>query len=194
MKTGIFGGTFDPPHRGHLRVALDVRRIASLDEVIFIPSAISPHKQTRLLSPPEDRLAMVRLATAGIPGVSVSDIEVRRGGVSYTIDTIRAIHGDRPDDELYLLLGLDNIEDFWSWKEPQAILELASLVIMTRPGVSRPSLGAFAGKRVTLAEVTPDEAASSGIRSMIARGMWPGEMLVPAVFDYIQSHGLYRGK
>lgn len=165
-----------------------------LDEVLFIPSAISPHKQTRVISPPEDRLAMVRLATEGMVGVSVSDIEIRRGGVSYTVETLKAIRLERPADSLFLLLGLDNIEDFWTWKDPEAILSMAGLVIMTRPGVPRPSLDRFAGHDVRVAEVTPDEAASSDIRLMISRGISPGAMLSPVVFEYVRVHGLYGRK
>jgi nicotinate-nucleotide adenylyltransferase len=190
-KLGIFGGTFDPPHRGHLVVAEDVRRIVGLDELMFIPSCISPHKQTRVITAPEHRLAMVGLATQGRPGVTVSDMEIRRGGVSYTVDTVRALRAENPAVGLFVVIGLDNIEDFWNWKDPEEILEMADLIAMTRPGVARPSLDAFRGHNVRIVEVTPVDAASSEIRLRLAAGLDVSSLISPGVLQYIQMNGLY---
>jgi nicotinate-nucleotide adenylyltransferase len=192
MKLGIFGGTFDPPHRGHLVVAEDVRRIVSLDEVIFVPSAISPHKQTRVITPAEHRLAMVTLAVDHVPGMRVSDMEIRRGGVSYTVDTVKAMRLEHPSAELFVLMGLDNIEDFWNWKDPGEILGMAGLIAMTRPGVPRPSLDSFRGRDIRIVEVTPIDAASSDIRVKLAAGISVQSLVFPAVLQYIRENALYR--
>ncbi len=190
MKIGVFGGTFDPPHNGHLIIADYVRHRLGLNKVLFVPSWISPHKQDRQATSAADRLAMLLLAVERAVDLEVSDIEVRRGGVSYTIDTLRHLSGETRA-ELYLLIGADNFVDFDTWHEPEEIVSLARLVVMSRPGFplddgrSLPS-GLI---RVEVPEIT---ITATYIRDRI-RARLPIRYLLPArVERYIQERNLYK--
>jgi len=191
MTVGVFGGTFDPPHIGHLLVAGHARESLGLDTLVLIPSSTSPHKRDRRLTPPEDRLAMVRLAVAGVPGMEVSDIEVRRGGVSYTIDTLRMVQAGYPDAELTLLIGMDNVADFGTWRDPEGILALAQVVVLTRPGYSAPPQADSYLRRMRLCGVPEIEIASRDIRRRVLEGRSIHWMVTDEVEHYILQHGLY---
>jgi nicotinate-nucleotide adenylyltransferase len=159
MRIGIFGGTFDPVHYGHLLLAECCREQCQLDEVWLIPAWQSPHKQTGAAARPEHRLEMLRLAVAGNPQFRVSMLEIERGAVSYTVDTLAEIQRQRPDDTLFLLLGADSMADFPQWREPERIRQLATLVVVDRPGhepppANQPSQCAVEGQ--------PASAPSSG--------------------------------
>jgi len=134
MRIGIFGGSFSPVHYGHLLLAENCRDQAKLDQVWFIPTKISPLKQDLRPISDHHRLAMLELALAGNPAFQVSTIELDRGGVSYTVDTLREIRKRHPADELFLLIGGDALADFLRWKSPQEICELATPLVVTRPG------------------------------------------------------------
>ena len=132
-RIGIFGGTFNPPHRGHLLAAREQKRLLGLDEVILIPALIPPHKQIADNSPdPEYRLAMTEALVQNDPALTVSDIELRRVGPSYTADTLAAIHAQRPDDELFLLMGTDMFLSFHTWSRPQVICRYATICLAIR--------------------------------------------------------------
>ena len=132
MKTGIFGGTFNPPHTGHLIVAEYVREKISLDKVLFVPSAVPPHKQDLDIVEAHHRLEMLQCAVQGNRYFEVSDIEVRRGGVSFTVDTLVEFKGRSPDDHLYFLIGMDNLRDFDTWKMGEKIVDLAKVVTIVK--------------------------------------------------------------
>lgn len=134
MKTGILGGTFNPIHHAHLRIAEEVRDSFALDQVIFIPAASPPHKPMEGELPFEVRCAMVRLATADNPSFVVSDMEGRRAGKSYSIDTLRELHRERPGDEFFFVIGSDSFLDFGSWHEYEAIFSSCNIVAVERPG------------------------------------------------------------
>ncbi|HEX9656973.1 MAG TPA: nicotinate-nucleotide adenylyltransferase [Bacteroidota bacterium] len=194
MKTGIFGGTFDPPHTGHLIVAEHMREAAGLDRIIFVPSAISPHKQHQVTSSPTHRLAMLRLSIADHPPFAVSSSEIERGGISFTIDTLMNLREIFVDDALSLIIGMDNLVDFQEWKEPKKILEVAQLLVMTRPDVeaaTSPSLpkGAF-----SVYPVPAIDLSSREIRRRVSEGLSVHYMVPPAVEAYIKNHQLYSSQ
>jgi nicotinate-nucleotide adenylyltransferase len=190
MKIGVFGGTFDPPHNGHLIVAGYVRYRLGLDRIVFVPSWISPHKQSKNVADPLHRLAMLRAALGEKQEFEVSDIEVRRGGVSYTADTLRSL-ADTTHADLFLLIGADNFAEFWTWHDPEGILSLARLVVMTRPGSVPPMEATLpaGGVRVAVPEIA---VASTEIRSRIGEGRSVRHLLPAGVESYIRSHGLYK--
>lgn len=134
MRIGIFGGSFDPIHIGHLILAEHCRQQASLDQVLFIPSAQGPHKEDGPVGTDRQRVEMVDLAIGGHPAFLRSSIEIDRGGISYTVDTLEQLKQQHPDDELFLLIGGDSLNNFHTWKDPKKILTLATPLVMARPG------------------------------------------------------------
>ena len=191
-RLGLFGGTFDPPHLGHLIVAAYVREELGLDRIMFMPAMTPPHKQDREVSPGALRLAMVARAIDGDERFSVSDMEVRRGGVSYTIDTVREVLADAPGTALTVLIGMDNLVDFGSWRDPEGILDLARVAVMTRPGYRAAGGGASFLPQMTLCEVPHIGIAARDIRDRVAAGK-SIRYLVPAEVEaFIHEQGLYR--
>jgi len=190
MKIGVFGGTFDPPHIAHLIIAEFVRQELALDRILFIPAAMPPHKRDQTISAPEHRLAMVRLALKGNPAFEVNDLEIRRKGVSYTVDTLEGLKRQRPGDTLILLIGEDNLIDFGQWKDPQRILTLALVVVMTRPGFTgSPHLPT--GERITVCEVPELAIASRSIRERVRDGKSIRYFVPNEVEVYIRTNRLY---
>lgn len=192
MRIGLFGGTFDPPHLGHLVVAQDAWWQLSLDRVLFIPAAVPPHKRGRSRSPAAMRLELLRAATDGDPRFEVCDVELRREGPSYTVDTLREL-GDRfPGAELFLLLGADQFRELATWREPLEVARLARLVSLSRAGVEAPQSGL--GPAYRALEVTRVDVSSTEIRRRVAAGE-PIRYLVPAAVEaLIRRNGLYRGE
>jgi nicotinate-nucleotide adenylyltransferase len=191
LRVGVFGGTFDPPHLGHLLVASHVQESLKLDRIILVPAATSPHKQNRSLTAAEHRLSMVRLAVAGVPHMEVSDAEVRRGGVSYTIDTLRILRQEHPRSGLTLVIGMDNLADFGTWKDPEGILSIARIVVMTRPGYAAPQNADSFARHMQTCAVPEIAIASRDIRRRVCEGRSIHWMVTPEVEHYIRRHGLY---
>lgn len=192
MRIGVFGGTFDPPHVGHLIVAEHVREAVKLDRILFVPTATPPHKRDRAITPGERRVAMLRLAIARHDPFAVSDVEVRRGGVSFTADTLEEVKHQHPAAELFFLLGMDNLIEFRTWKDPERILRLARLVVMTRPGfVAGNELENVAGG-VEYCAVPQIGVSGSDIRTRVRDGKSIAFLVTPEVRRFIESHGLYR--
>ncbi|HEY0830626.1 MAG TPA: nicotinate-nucleotide adenylyltransferase [Candidatus Dormibacteraeota bacterium] len=195
MRLGILGGTFDPIHLGHLAAARAAIECAHLDRVVFIPSAEPPHR-AMAVAPAKDRLAMTRSAVEGEPRFEVSDIEISRGGVSYTSDTLSELRQARPDDELFLILGWDAASLFSSWHEPHRVSELASIVIVARPGTENPGPAELAAAGLETARVinclvgTPDVSASE-VRDLLAAHESVAGKVPAAVARYITSNHLY---
>jgi nicotinate-nucleotide adenylyltransferase len=136
MKLGIFGGTFDPVHYGHLMLAECCREQRGLDAVWFLPAAVPPHKRDRELTPASERIEMLKLAIAGNPAFSVSPYETNRGGVNYTVDTLAHIKEEDPSRELFFLMGEDMLLDLPHWRHPEKVCELAQLVVVYRAGMA----------------------------------------------------------
>lgn len=198
MRIGFFGGSFDPVHNGHLELACCCQQQVSLDEVWFTPAAVQPLKQRGPRASNADRLAMLELAIAAEPSWRVCRLEIDRGGMSYTVDTLRQIHADRPDDELFILLGIDTLRDIGSWREPEAIFQLARPLIVPRAGSAQSEVPAIVppnsgGLIVSRTLDTPASSVSSTeIRARVAAGQPIDELVPPAVARYIAEHGLYR--
>ncbi|MCK5573808.1 MAG: nicotinate-nucleotide adenylyltransferase [Bacteroidetes bacterium] len=192
MKFGVFGGTFDPPHIGHLIVAESARETLDLDHVRFVPAWIPPHKQRPDITSAHHRLRMLELAVSGNPNLTIDDREIQRQGVSYTVDTLESMLQHSPSDELYLLLGGDNLIEFNQWKDPERIAKLVILVVMTRPGFSVDQEELIKMEGVMVCEVPDIEIASREIRERIRDGKSVRYMLTDPVREYIDEHQLYR--
>ncbi|MDQ6720123.1 MAG: nicotinate-nucleotide adenylyltransferase [Candidatus Dormibacteraeota bacterium] len=197
MRSGILGGTFDPFHNGHLAAAEAAMGCARLDIAIFVPAAQPPHRPPAV-APAEQRMEMCRLATAGDPRFAVSDVELDRGGPSYTVDTLVELRRLHPSDELFLILGWDAARLFPTWRRPDEVRALASIVVVGRPGSKAPGESdlkqvGLGGEGVTLClEPTPDVSASE-IRRAIAAGESIAGKVPAAVAKYIAAHRLYAG-
>lgn len=164
-RLGIFGGTFDPPHVGHTIVAMDLVEALELDRLLVVPVAHPPHRATAW--PAETRLAFARTAFAGDPRIEVSDLELRRSGPSYTVDTLEQIRAAHPDARLFLVVGRDQYEEFGDWHRPERIVELAELVVMRRNGLAPPHDGRFPYRSV---DVTRVDLSATEIRERLAEG------------------------
>jgi nicotinate-nucleotide adenylyltransferase len=190
MKVGILGGSFDPIHFGHLRAAENAREALDLDLVLFVPAALPPHKAARDLAPAEDRLAMVRLAVASNGAFSPSELELRREGPSYTVDTVEALAQERPGDELFLVVGSDTLPEMGTWREPQRLFALCTVAVAPRPGTAAASAPAGARTRIVEGPELPVSATFVRERARAGRSV---RYLVPdPVADYIEERRLYR--
>jgi nicotinate-nucleotide adenylyltransferase len=192
MRLGIFGGTFNPPHLGHLLLAERAAEEAQLDRVLFIPAFSPPHKLTNGdLAPPEHRAAMVRLAIEGNQRFALSTVELDRGGVSYTIDTLKWISAEYPFDELFLLIGGDSLAEFPTWRQPEIILRLARLVVVPRP--DKPfDRDAELARDAIIVNTPLIDIASTDLRSRVREGRSLRYAVLPSVEAYIREQGLYR--
>lgn len=217
-RIGLLGGTFNPIHNAHLAIARQAREMLALDRVVMIPSGDPPHKPSNGLASAKDRYEMVRLALASDPYLAISDVEVRRSGKSYSIDTVRLLQQEYGNEtRLHFLIGLDAFLEFATWREPQTLLTLCSFVILSRPGLSFQALSTLPlipplpqaslrdldqGRTVRLdvqigvqslicLRVPPSTVSASDIRGRIARGASTANLLPPAVESYILQHHIY---
>lgn len=196
MRLGIFGGAFDPVHNGHLLLAEQCREQCQLDEVWFVPTRIPPHKDAGSLSLDVDRVEMLKLATIGRPEFVVSEIELRREEVSWTVDTLRQLRDDRPDDELFLLIGADSLRDFPTWKEPEAIAELASVIAVNRGEASLKELTAELSPKlsgsVQLVTMPGISISATDLRRRVSEGKSIRYLVPRSVEEFIESQGLFQ--
>jgi nicotinate-nucleotide adenylyltransferase len=212
MKVGILGGTFDPVHTGHLIIAETVRDELGLDKVLFVPAATPPHKQGWAITPAADRLEMVRLAVADNPAFEVSDIEIRRGGVSYTIETIEALREAMPGPsqaeggdkaKLFLIVGADSVRELATWKDIDHIVHLCTFVVVARPGVRiedliHDGIGLAPDTRQCVLRHYIDAVrvavSSTELRARLAEGKTVRYQLPETVERYIRTKGFYGTK
>lgn len=196
LRLGLFGGTFDPPHNGHVFVARDVADALALDQVLWIPAGAPPHKDPACLSPGPLRLEMVQAAARADPRFRVVDLELRREGRSYTVDTLRALAADHPGARLFLLVGADQIRTFeHGWREPLEILRMATLVLMDREGEVAPDVapdlpGMERALHVAVGRV---DISSSDVRARVAEGKDVSLLVPAAVAAVVERERLYRG-
>jgi nicotinate-nucleotide adenylyltransferase len=217
-RIGLLGGTFNPIHNAHLAIARQAREMLALDRVVMIPSGDPPHKPSNGLASAKDRYEMVRLALASDPHLAISDVEVRRSGKSYSIDTVRLLQQEYGNEtRLYFLIGLDAFLEFPTWREPETLLTLCSFVVLSRPGLSFQALSTLPliprlpqasltdldqGRAVRLdvpiglqslicLRVAPSTVSASDIRGRMARGASTANLLPPAVESYILQHHIY---
>ena len=190
-RLGVMGGTFDPIHHGHLVAASEVQAELDLDEVVFVPTGQPWQKEHREVSPAEHRYLMTVVATASNPRFTVSRVDIDRPGPTYTIDTLRDLHAERPDAELFFITGADALAQILTWKGVDELWELAHFVGVTRPGHDL-TAGDLPDDRVTLLEVPAMAISSTDCRDRVRRGR-PVWYLVPdGVVQHIAKHGLYR--
>ncbi|MFP4036662.1 MAG: nicotinate-nucleotide adenylyltransferase [Desulfobacteraceae bacterium] len=213
MKLGVLGGTFDPVHLGHLRIAVEVAEDAGLDQVWLIPAARPPHKEGHRVTPFRHRMEMIRLALRGAPRLGVSDLEGKRGGVSYTVETLKELHHMYPEDlELHFIAGTDAFMEIRTWKDYPRLFEYAHFILVRRPSVRAEDLekaledldrrverigdGEYrmpsSGCRVMEKEATYMDISSTRIRQAAAAGRSIRYLVPDRVHDYINQEGLYR--
>jgi nicotinate-nucleotide adenylyltransferase len=206
-RIGILGGTFNPPHLGHLALARHARDGLDLESVLLMPARIPPHKPGGEDPGAEHRLRMCRLAVDREPGLSVSVLEIERDGPSYTADTLRAVHASHPQLELTFIVGADVARTLPSWREPAGVLELAGLAVAARAGSDREAVlealapltgpdhdvaGTGGATGVRFLEMPAIDISSSMVRERVAMGESAASLVGEAVARYIAEHGLYR--
>ncbi len=198
-RIGVFGGTFDPIHHGHLRVARAVRSSLGLDRMILVPAGQPWLKAGTLVSPVADRVEMVRRAIGRRRDLELSTVEARRPGPSYAVDTMEALRGTaRPRPQLFFLLGGDALADIGRWKDPQRLIQLCRLVTFARPGGGLPDARSLEAavpgisRRVDFVEVPQVCIRATDIRRRVAEGRSIRGLVPAAVERYIREHGLYR--
>ena len=190
-RIGVFGGAFDPPHVGHLVVAVNVRHALGLDRLLLVV-ANSPWQKTgkRPITGAEDRFAMVRAAVGDVPGLEASRLEIDRGGDSFTADTLEHLLAEGPDDELFVVVGSDAAAGLATWERVDVVRRLATLVVVERPGVrARPPVGDWRWQPV---EAPRLEVSSTDVRARVADGRPLDYLLTQPVLDTIHARGLYR--
>jgi nicotinate-nucleotide adenylyltransferase len=221
MRIGLFGGTFNPIHRGHLWAASEVKKGFNLDQIFLIPAALPPHKTPGQVAKADDRLNMINLAVADLSGLTVSDVELNRPGPSYTIDTIRYFkHSLGEAARIYLIMGLDAFLEIHTWKSHQEMLEQIAFVVMARPGVDYADarqgwkiLAAYLkstlsadyqfgaadacytseGKQpIYIRDIKALDISSTKIREKVEKKQNIKNLVTPGVADYIRLKGLYR--
>ncbi len=211
-RIGLFGGTFNPIHLGHLRGAEEIREAFGLKEVIFIPASLPPHKEKEKVIEARHRLEMVRLATASNPYFSTSEIELKREGKSYTIDTLRYFCEKYPNP-LFFILGRDAFVEIETWKDFKQLFSLSNFIVMTRPGGQKtlsssplpkalvplfeydPKRGVWhhlSGNTLTFKEISYLEISSTRVRELIERGESVKYLIPPEVENYVKERGLYQ--
>ncbi len=218
MRIGLFGGTFNPIHEGHLHVAREVLRRLDLDRVLFIPASVPPHKAQALIPSSCHRLEMIRRAIEGTANFYLSDIEVKRGGISYSVETISQLKQDDPQAEFFFIMGMDAFIGMPTWKEAERILTLCHFIIVSRVGSpfsGCPALSVLRGinlhrlrkldqgeiesytfstggtSNIYFLHLPPDPTSASGIRSQLALAGVERNLLPDPVVSYIIENGLY---
>lgn len=197
-RLGIMGGTFNPPHIGHQICASEACDQLGLDRVIWVPAHTPPHKEVGPGAPtPAERAELCRLATAGDPRFSVSEIEIARGGASYTVDTLTQLREQHPGDELVFIVGADTALSLPTWREPEQVCRLAALGIAGRQGVLRRDIVERLAElpvRLEFFEMPRVDISSSEIRRRLAGGQTVDYLVPPAVAEHLRRGSLYRGE
>ncbi|NOU36379.1 MAG: nicotinate-nucleotide adenylyltransferase [Kiritimatiellaceae bacterium] len=198
-RIGVFGGSFDPVHMGHLTIAQDAVEQLELDRLIFVPAAVPPHKQGKALAEGRHRFEMLQLATEGNLSFEVSDMELQRGGVSYTFDTMTQVQSEHPGAELFFIVGLDSLTILHAWRNVDQLLEMCTIVPFARGGedsaqiaakikLSEPWKTRLMERLIRIHEI---EISASDIRMRLAEGLSIRYLVPPEVEMYIAEHGLY---
>ncbi len=197
-RVGVLGGTFDPPHYGHLSIARHALDELSLDEVLFAPTRNPPHKQGLSITPIDDRLEMVRLAIEGEPRFRISRVDIDRTGPTYTVDTIRLLNQELgPTTSLYFIMGMDSLASLPTWHKPEELVRLCALAVFPRPGFQadiaelEKKLPGLRSSLVLLA-MEPIDISATELQRRIYLGELIDHLVPPAVAEYIRLHGLYR--
>ncbi|MCA8992701.1 MAG: nicotinate-nucleotide adenylyltransferase [Planctomycetaceae bacterium] len=198
MRTGLFGGTFDPVHFGHLLLAETCREVGQLDEIWFVPAARSPHKPNVVMASAKQRVEMLRFAIAGHPQFRISKVELERPAPSYTVDTLRQLQKDEPNRQFVLLMGADSLHDLPTWRDPEAILDMVEIMAVSRgreaashaPVITH--LGEQARQRIQTVVMPAIDISASDLRERARTGRSLRFLTPRPVELFIQQHGLYR--
>ena len=188
MKIGILGGTFNPVHIGHLILAEEAREKLGLDKVIFVPTYLPPHKDNSDIAPAPERLSMVKLAIKDNRNFSVSDIEIKRDGRSYTIDTIKEFKTRYPKDELYFIIGSDLLKYLAEWKDLDEIIKMVNFIVATRPGYPLEKIPAY----IKTMPIRAVDVSAFEIRSCVKENKSFRYLVPEAVYNFIRKKGLYK--
>lgn len=198
MKLGVLGGTFDPVHNGHIMMGEAALSHLALNRVLFIPAGHPCFKKNQQVTAAVHRLRMVELAIAGKPSFRLSDMEMERGGVTYSVDTLRELKGRlEPQDELFFIMGWDSLKELPLWLNPSELISLCKLIVVPRAGCPKPDLAALEkevpglSQRVVMLDEPQIEISSSGIREKVENGIDIRRLVPRAVADYIAANGLY---
>ena len=193
MKTCIFGGTFDPPHIGHLLIAQTIIESENFERLIFVPANISPAKKGKIISSSKKRLDMLNMALTSNENFEISDFEINKGDVSYTINTIvefaNTLNLDKKD--LYFLMGSDTLGEFHNWKDPKKIMSLCNIIVAIRPGFTPSDIPQWVLDEVHFANIPQFEISSTNIRARWRNGKTIRYMVPKEVWEYINKNGLY---
>lgn len=195
-RIGLFGGTFDPIHTGHIKIAGIAKERAALDSIIFIPSGDPPHKISKNVSGKLDRLRMTQLATEEFKDFSVSDYEIKLNEKSYSVNMVKHFNKLFPDAELYFIIGADSLYDMPTWWHYRELLSLCVFIVISRPGIKKEDLlDRFSGDEKPFRALFIDDVSidisSTSIRNKLKCGNNAGNFLPPSVYEYIKSNGLY---
>lgn len=189
-KVGVYGGTFDPIHIGHLITAQSVREIRELDKIIFVPAFLSPHKLDIKASAPDHRINMLKLAIKNIDFFDITEFEINQQGISYTIDTLKELK--KYYDELELVIGYDNIFKFYTWKDPDEILKLATLIVLKRKSSYPPPYEDKYFNQAEFVQTRGIEVSATDIRERVKHDQPINYLVTEEVKDYIYKHKLYK--
>ena len=191
-KICLFGGTFDPPHIGHLLVAQTIFVAEKFDKIVFIPTFKTPAKNN--ITDIKDRLAMLRMAVTSNPNFEICDMEINRGGTSYTVDTILEYKKEfnLSSNEIFYLIGSDSLQNFHNWKEPEQILDNCRVIVALRPGFKPSDISNWILRKVRFASIPRFEISSSTIRSRWRDDKTIRYMVTQPVWEYINDHGMYQ--
>ncbi len=199
QRIGIFGGTFNPPHKGHIYIAKEAKRLAELDRMIFIPCYIPPHKEVWGDVSAEHRFNMTRIAIADIPEFEISDIEIKKGGTSYTAQTLEKMKELYPHDILCFVVGGDSFRNMDSWYHPEQIFARAEIIAFARDEMDREKLlecGEYYKKKydakIEVIDAKPMEVSSSQIREMLRGGADVTHLIDKPVMEYIEKNGIFK--
>ena len=192
MRSGVFGGTFDPPHVGHLLVALDVADALALDRIVWVPAFTQPFKVDEASTAPEHRLAMTRLVAGTDPRFVVDAVEIERGGLSFTVDTLRALTSLDPETTWVLCVGADAFCGFARWREPGAIAGMATVAVLTRDGAGADPAALAAVPGAVEVPVRRVDVSGTEVRARVRAGRSVHGFVTEPVAAYIAAHGLYR--
>lgn len=190
-RIGVFGGSFNPVHWGHLHVALLAREAAGLDRVLFVPAYTPPHKEANDLAPAADRWAMLETALRTEPHTELCNLELTPGGPRYTVDTLDRLKAENPDGELSFILGMDSLAELSTWKDPERLVNTYRVIAVNRPGGVTPPPGT-GGTGVLLVTGNPFAISSSEIRRRVAKGRSIRHLVPAGVAAYIAEQHLYR--
>ena len=192
IKVGILGGVFDPVHIGHLHIADGVLRVLGLNKIYFVPAGEPPHKANAPIASGEHRIEMLRIAIRDNPAFDLLDLEIKRPGKSYSVDTLTQLRNEHPEWDLHFVIGADNLNEMLSWKDPERIFKLSTVILVNRPGTTGAPADADLPGKVFEVQLPGLGISSTEIRRFVKEGTPVRYLLPPRVEEFIMENRLYR--